>query len=45
MVSHPKKTHRLKVFDNMVLRRIILPKRMEIMGGFGKLQNEELYNL
>jgi hypothetical protein len=34
--------HRLKVFDNMVLRRMFGPKRDEMMGGWRKLLNEEL---
>jgi hypothetical protein len=33
------------VFDNRVLRRIFLPKRDEVIGGWRKLNNEELRNL
>jgi hypothetical protein len=40
-----KKEHRLRVFENRVLRRIFGPKRDEMLGGWRKLQNEELYNL
>jgi hypothetical protein len=37
--------HRLRVFENMVLRRIFGPKRDEVTGEWRKLHNEELYNL
>jgi hypothetical protein len=37
--------HRLRVFENRVLRRIFGPKRGEETGGWRKLYNEELYNL
>jgi hypothetical protein len=37
--------HRLKVFENRVLRRIFGPKRDEVTGSWRKLQNEELHNL
>jgi hypothetical protein len=37
--------HRLKVFENRVLRRIFGPKRDEVTGGWRKLHNEELHNL
>jgi hypothetical protein len=33
------------VFENRVLRRIFKSKRDEVMGGWRKLQNEELHNL
>jgi hypothetical protein len=36
---------RLRVFENKVLRRIYGPKKDEIIGGWGKLHNEELHNL
>jgi hypothetical protein len=32
--------HRLRVFENRVLRRIFGPKRAEAMGGWRKLHNE-----
>jgi hypothetical protein len=35
------RTHRLRVFGNMVLRRIFGPKRDEVTGGWRKLHNEE----
>jgi hypothetical protein len=35
--------HRLRVFENMVLRRIFGPKRDEVLGGWRKLHNEELH--
>jgi hypothetical protein len=38
-------THRLRVSENRVLRRIFGPKRDEVTGGWRKLYNEELHNL
>jgi hypothetical protein len=40
-----KEEHRLRVFENRVLRRIFGPKRDEVMGGRIKLYNEELHNM
>jgi hypothetical protein len=40
-----REEHRLKVFENRVLRRISGPKRDEVTGGWRKLHNEELHNL
>jgi hypothetical protein len=37
--------HRLRVFENRVLRRIFGPKRDEVIGGGRKVHNEELHNL
>jgi hypothetical protein len=37
--------HRLRVFENRVLRRIFGPKRDEVTGELRKLHNEELHNL
>jgi hypothetical protein len=37
--------HKLRVFENRVLRRIFGPKRDGVMGGGRKLHNEELHNL
>jgi hypothetical protein len=37
--------HRLRVFENRVLRRIFGPKRDEETGGWRKLHNEKLHNL
>jgi hypothetical protein len=37
--------HRLRVFENGVLRSIFGPKRDEETGGWRKLHNEELHNL
>jgi hypothetical protein len=34
--------HRLRVFENRVLRRIFGPKRNEVKGVWGKLHKEEL---
>jgi hypothetical protein len=33
------------VFENGVLRRIFRPQGEEMIGGWGKLHNEELHNL
>jgi hypothetical protein len=38
-------SHRLRVFENRVLRRIFGPKRDEVTGGWRKLHNEELHGL
>jgi hypothetical protein len=40
-----REEHRLRVFENRVLRRIFGPKRNEVTGDLGKLHNEELHNL
>jgi hypothetical protein len=37
--------HRLRVFENRVLRRIFGPKRDDMTGEWRKLQNEELHKL
>jgi hypothetical protein len=37
--------HKLRVFENRVLRRIFGPKRDEVTGGWRKLHDEELHNL
>jgi hypothetical protein len=37
--------HRLRVFENRVLRRIFGPKKDEVTGGWRKLHNEELHGL
>jgi hypothetical protein len=37
-----REEHRLRVFENRVLRRIFGPKWDEVTGGWRKLQNEEL---
>jgi hypothetical protein len=44
-VSQTKEKHRLRVFENRVLRRISGPKREEVAGGWRILNNEELHNL
>jgi hypothetical protein len=36
-----REEHRLRVFENRVLRRIFGPKRNEVTGGWRKLLNEE----
>jgi hypothetical protein len=40
-----REEHRLRAFENRVLRRISGPKRDEVMGGWRKLYNEELHEL
>jgi hypothetical protein len=44
-VSHTKEEHRLKVFENRVMRRVFGPKREEVAGDWRRLQNEELHKL
>jgi hypothetical protein len=40
-----REEHKLRVFENTVLRRIFGPKRDEVTGGRKKLHNEELHDL
>jgi hypothetical protein len=40
-----REEHRLRVFENRVLRRIFGPKRDEVTGYWRKLHNEELHNM
>jgi hypothetical protein len=40
-----RQEHRLRVFENRVLRRKFGPKRDEATGEWRKLHNEELHNL
>jgi hypothetical protein len=40
-----REKHKLRVFENRVLRRILGPKRDGVTGGWRKLHNEELHNL
>jgi hypothetical protein len=40
-----RKEHRLRVFENRVLRRIFGPKRDEVTEDWRELYNEELHNL
>jgi hypothetical protein len=39
------KVHRLRVFENRVLRRISELKKDQIIAGWRKLHNEKLHNL
>jgi hypothetical protein len=39
-----REEHRLRVFENRVIRRIFGPKRDEVTGSWRKLLNEELHN-
>jgi hypothetical protein len=41
----PREEHRLRVFENRVLRRIFGPQMDEVTGEWRKLHNEELHNL
>jgi len=36
---------KLRVFENMVMRRIFGPRRDKVMGGWSRLHNEELNDL
>jgi hypothetical protein len=40
-----REKHRLRVFENRVLRRVFGPKRDEVTGEWRKLHNKELNNL
>jgi hypothetical protein len=40
-----REQHRLRVFENRVLRRIFGPKRDKVIRDWRKLHNEELHNL
>jgi hypothetical protein len=40
----PEEGHRVRAFENRVLRRILGPKRDEVTGGWKKLHNEEIHN-
>jgi hypothetical protein len=40
-----REEHRLRVFENRVLRRLFGPKRDEVTGEWRKLHNEELRDL
>jgi hypothetical protein len=40
-----REEHKLRVFENRVLRRIFGPKRNRVTGGWRMLYNEELHNL
>jgi hypothetical protein len=40
-----REEHRLRVFENRVLRRIFGPKRAKVAGDRKKLHFEELHNL
>jgi hypothetical protein len=40
-----REEHRLRVFENRVLRRIFGPKRDDVLGNWRKLHNEELHNV
>ena len=37
--------HRLRVFENRVLRKIFVPERDEVTGEWRRLHNEELHDL
>ena len=40
-----REEHRLRVFENRVLRKIFGPKREEVTGKCRRLHNKELYDL
>jgi hypothetical protein len=40
-----REEHRLRVFENRVLRRIFGPKRDDVTGDWRKLHNDELHNM
>ena len=40
-----REEYRIRVFQNMVLRKIFGPKRDEVTGEWRRLHNDELYDL
>jgi predicted ATP-dependent Lon-type protease len=44
-LSHRGKNIRLRVSESRVMRRICAPKKEEVVGGWRRMQNEELRNL
>jgi hypothetical protein len=40
-----REKHRLRVFENRVLRKVLGPQRDEVIWKWRKLHNEELYGL
>jgi hypothetical protein len=40
-----RKEHRLRLFENRVLRRIFAPMREAVAGGWRRMHSEELHNL
>jgi hypothetical protein len=40
-----REEHKLRMFENRVLRRIFGPKKDEVTGGWRKLHNEELHSV
>jgi hypothetical protein len=40
-----REEHRLKVFENRILKRIFGPKSYRKIGGWRKLHNKELHNM
>jgi hypothetical protein len=40
-----REEHRLRVFENGVLRKVLGPKRYDVTGEWRRLHNEELYDL
>jgi hypothetical protein len=40
-----REEHKLRVFENKVLRRRLRPRREGVTGGWRKLHNEKLHNL
>ena len=40
-----REEHRLRVFENRILRKVFGPKRDEVTGEWRKLHNEELNDL
>jgi hypothetical protein len=49
LVSHTKGRHRFRVFENRVLKRILIfglkRKREEVVGSWRRLYSEELHNI
>jgi hypothetical protein len=45
MIFGVREDLRLRMFENMALKRIFRPKREEVAGGWRRLHSEELHNL
>jgi hypothetical protein len=44
-LSHYGEEHRLRVYENGVLKRIFGPQREVVFGGWRRLHNEELHKM
>ena len=40
-----REEHRMMVFENRLLRNVVVPRRDEVTGEWRRLHNEELYDM